>query len=128
MLPSDIETLIEEAEKAITNAVAPYSGFAVGAALVTVGGRVFRGCNVENYSLMLSLCAERAALIKALTEGEKEIKALAVVADDGRYCYPCGACRQILAEFAPDIEIFLASNVGVKKYTISELLPSLFRK
>ncbi|GAB4411378.1 MAG: cytidine deaminase [Thermodesulfovibrionales bacterium] len=123
-----IDRLIKEAEDAKERAIAPYSGFKVGAALITSGGKIYKGCNIENPSLMLSLCAERAALIKALTEGENAFKAMAIVSGDGGYCFPCGACRQILSEFAPDIEIYLISDKGIKKLTISELLPHPFRK
>ena len=126
MLPSDIERLVSEAEKARKRAVAPYSGFSVGAALLSVEGKIYHGCNIENPSLMLSFCAERAALLKALTEGEKSFKAIALVSGDGRYCYPCGSCRQMIAEFAPDIEIYLASRAAIKRYSIRELLPHSF--
>jgi len=127
MLPSDVDRLVKEAEDAQKKAIAPYSGSAVGAALMTGEGKTYSGCNIENPSLMLSFCAERAALVKALTEGEKVFRAMAIVSGDGRYCFPCGACRQMLAEFAPDIEIYLASDKGIKKYSISELLPHSFR-
>jgi cytidine deaminase len=128
MLPSDVDRLVKEAEKAQKQAIAPYSGFAVGAALITAGGKINRGCNIENPSLMLSFCAERAALVNALTEGEKEFKAMTIVSGDGRYCFPCGACRQMMAEFAPDLDIYLVSRTGIKKYSIQELLPHTFRK
>ncbi len=128
MLPVDVERLIKEAEEAKKHAVAPFSGFTVGAALVTGGGRIYRGCNIENPSLMLSFCAERSALIKALTEGERDFKAMGIVSGDGRYCFPCGECRQMLAEFAPDIEIYLVSDAGIKKYSVRDLLPHPFLK
>ena len=128
MLPSEIERLVSEAKAARKKALAPYSKFTVGAALITNGGKIYHGCNIENPSLMLSFCAERAALINALVEGEKQFKALAIVSASKDYCFPCGACRQMLAEFAPDIEIYLASERGIKKFSISELLPHQFRK
>lgn len=128
MLPSDVDRLIKEAEEAKKHAIAPYSGFTVGTALITGSGRIYRGCNIENPSLMLSFCAERIALLKALTEGEKSFRAMAIVSGDGRYCFPCGACRQMLAEFAPDIEIYLASSAGTKKYSVQEILPHPFIK
>ena len=128
MLPSEIERLVSEAKAARKKAFAPYSKFIVGAALITNGGKIYHGCNIENPSLMLSFCAERAALINALVEGEKQFKALAIVSASKDYCFPCGACRQMLAEFAPDIEIYLASERGIKKFSISELLPHQFRK
>lgn len=128
MLPSDVDRLIKEAEEAKKHAIAPYSGFVVGVALMTGSGKIYRGCNIGNPSLMLSFCAERAALINALSEGEKEFKAMAIVSGDGRYCFPCGACRQMLAEFAPEIEIYLASFEGIKKFSIIELLPYPFKR
>ncbi len=128
MLPSEIERLVKEAEKARDTAIVPYSRFRVGAALITIDGKTYAGCNIENISLMLSFCAERAALIKALTEGEKRFRAMAVVSGDGRYCFPCGSCRQMLAEFAPGLDIYLASPKGIKKFSVSELLPHRFQK
>ncbi len=127
MLCADVARLIKEAEGAKIHAIAPLSGFVVGAALMAASGRIYRGCNIENPSLMLSFCAERAALLKALTEGERVFKAVAIVSGDGRYCCPCGACRQMLSEFAPTIEIYLASDAGIKKYTVPELLPHSFK-
>jgi cytidine deaminase len=127
MLPSDVERLVKEAEEARICAIVPFSGFAVGAALITGEGKIYRGCNIENPSLMLSFCAERVALIKALSEGGKVFRAIAVVSSEGRYCFPCGACRQMLSEFAPDVEIYLASAKGVRKYSVRELLPHSFR-
>lgn len=107
-------------------AIAPYSGFKVGAALLTGDGKTCTGCNIENPSVMLGCCAERVALLKALSEGHTSFKALAVVSSDGRFCFPCGACRQMLMEFAPDIYIYLRSESGIKKFTIDELLPNPF--
>lgn len=127
MLASDVERLVKEAEEAKNHSIAPYSGFVVGAAIMTEEGRVYRACNVENPSLMMSFCAERAALIKALTEGERSFKAMSIVSGDERYCFPCGSCRQMLFEFAPDIELYLASDKGIKRYSISELLPHSFK-
>ncbi|MDI6744187.1 MAG: cytidine deaminase [Thermodesulfovibrionales bacterium] len=128
MLPSEIERLVREAKAARKKAFAPYSAFTVGAALLTDKGKIYHGCNIENPSLMLSFCAERAALINALVEGGKKFKALAIVSGRKDYCFPCGTCRQMLAEFAPDVEIYLASEKGIKKFSISELLPYQFKK
>jgi len=128
MLPSEIEKLTEEAKQAREKAFAPYSRFTVGAALITAQGKIYHGCNIENPSLMMSFCAERAALISALSEGEKDFKALAIVSDSKDYCFPCGACRQMIAEFAPEVEIYLASAKGIKKFSIKELLPHQFKK
>ena len=96
--------------------------------MITNDGKIYHGCNIENPSLMLSFCAERAALINALVEGEKVFKAIAIASDSKDYCFPCGACRQMLAEFSPEIEVYLASERGIKKFSISELLPHQFKK
>lgn len=128
MLPVDIKRLTKEAEGAMENAIAPYSGFVVGAALLTDDNKIYCGCNIENPSLMLSFCAERAALVKALSEGKRNFRAIVITSKEGKYCFPCGSCRQMLAEFAPGIEIYLASNEGIKKYQASELLPHCFRR
>lgn len=128
MLPSEIENLIKEAEGAKHHAIAPYSNFVVGASLITDKGKIYTGCNIENPSLMMSFCAERTALLKALTEGERAFKAIAIVSGNGEYCFPCGTCRQMLYEFGPDLVIYLSSSDGTKSYSISELLPHAFRK
>lgn len=128
MSPEDVQTLIYKAEEAMQKAVVPYSGFKVGAALLTEDGQIFSGCNIENPSLMLSVCAERVALLKALSEGHSRFSAMAIVSGDGRYCFPCGSCRQLLGEFAPGLDIYLRSLSGTKKYSIRELLPYPFMK
>lgn len=128
-----IEGLIKEAEKAMRRAVAPYSKFKVGAALVTKKGKIYTGCNIENSSLMLSVCAEKVALLKALSEGKRSFKAIAIVSNSEKYCYPCGSCRQMLWEFAKDVDIYLSCNrqgfqniKGIKKYSLNEFLPYPF--
>lgn len=128
MRPEDIERLISHAREALGRAVAPYSGFKVGAALMAGDGSIHTGCNVENPSLMLSFCAERAALLKALSEGHKSFRAMAIVSSEGGYCFPCGACRQMMAEFAPALSIYLASGTGIKRFSPEELLPYPFSK
>lgn len=128
MTPEEIDLFIETAKKAKDNAIVPYSRFRVGAALMTAEGGIYRGCNIENPSLMLSFCAERAVIIKALSEGERHFKAMAIASDSKDYCFPCGACRQMIAEFAPDIEIYLVSEKGIKKFSIKELLPHQFKQ
>jgi len=122
-----IERLYSEAVSAMKNAIAPYSGFRVGAALLTSGHRVYTGCNIENPSLMLSECAERVAVLKAVSDGVKGIRAIMIVSSSGGYCYPCGSCRQLIYEFAEDAEIFIAGEKGIKKYSIEELLPHAFK-
>lgn len=125
----DSQKLMQEAIQARTNAYTPYSNFQVGAAVLTKGGRVFHGCNIENASYGLTNCAERTALFKAVSEGEKEIEAIAIVADTEGPVSPCGACRQVIAEFSnKDTKIFLTNlNGDVQETTISELLPGFFK-
>jgi len=105
-------------------AYAPYSKFAVGAALLTKSGRIITGCNVENLSFGLTICAERAAVFTAVAMGEREFEAIAVVADSKTPVTPCGACRQVLAEFAADLPICSANLEGERfESTLRELLP-----
>ncbi len=121
-----IPQLIAAARDARENAYAPYSGFRVGAALLTEDGTVYTGCNVENSSLGLTCCAERAAVFAAVTDGVREFLAIAVVAD-GVPVPPCGACRQVLSEFAPDLPVILAgSGSGHRILTLTNLLPEPF--
>jgi cytidine deaminase len=128
MTPEDIQSLVSRAEEGMAFAQAPYSGFKVGAALLDADGNIYTGCNIENPSLMLSACAERVALLKALSEGASEFKAMAIVASDGRYCFPCGSCRQLLKEFAPGLVVYLKSEEGIQKYGMDELFPHPFEK
>lgn len=122
----DDEALVELAKKARAHAYAPYSGFAVGAAVLAADGRVFVGCNIENASYGLTNCAERTAIFSAVAAGAREICALAVVADGALPCSPCGACRQVIAEFAVE-RIILANLKGSRRVvTKEELLPFAF--
>jgi cytidine deaminase len=123
-----IEQLIVEAKKARELAYVPYSKFKVGAALLTKGGSVYRGCNIENAAYSMCNCAERTALFKAYSEGETEFAALAVIADTPRPVPPCGACRQVIAELCPgDMKVILANLSGdIKIVTVNELLPEAF--
>ena len=106
----NFRSLIEEAEYARTKAYAPYSNFKVGAALLTKRGRIFHGCNIENSSFGATICAERTAVFKAISEGERDFLALAVVADTEGVCSPCGICRQVLSDFfTKDVQICLAN-------------------
>jgi len=121
--------LIQAAAKARENAVAPYSKFKVGAALLTKLGEIIGGANVESASYGLTCCAERIALFKALTDGKKKFVAVAVVARCDGGPMPCGACRQLLAEYAPDAKVFVADSNTLKKareFTVRDLLPSAF--
>lgn len=123
----DSEDLVNAARAGRENAVAPYSNFKVGAALRTKSGRIYSGCNVENASYGLTVCAERVALLKALSEGEREFSAVAVVADAATPTAPCGPCRQLLWEYCGDIEVTLATPTKiVRTHRMSELLPFPF--
>jgi cytidine deaminase len=117
-----------EAEKARKTSYSPYSRFAVGAALLTRSGRVVLGCNVENSSFGLACCAERTAVFKAVSEGEREFVAIAVTAGAGHGAAPCGACRQVLHEFAPDLWVYFRDGRGrIARRRLPALLPDAFR-
>jgi cytidine deaminase len=123
------DRLIAAALKARERAVAPYSNFKVGAALLTRSGRIIGGANVESASYGLTCCAERVALFKALTEGEKDFVAVAVVARTEGGAMPCGACRQLLAEYAAAAKVFVADSrrpMVIREFSVRELLPSAF--
>ena len=116
--------LVEIATEVRKKAYAPYSKFMVGAALRTKSGRVFKGCNVENISFRLTSCAEQAAICAAIAEGEKEFVEIAVVTDSKQPTVPCGACRQSLAEFNPNLRIIMSTLGGkTETATLSEFLP-----
>ena len=126
MTELEIQKLMDCAIKARENAYSPYSHFAVGAALLCEDGTLFEGCNIENASYGLTNCAERTAIFKAVSEGHTKFKALAVVADTEGPCAPCGACRQVMAEFKIPL-IILGNLMGnIKIVTIEELLPFSF--
>jgi cytidine deaminase len=119
--------LVDAARAARTRSYSPYSHFAVGAALLGASGRIHAGTNVENASFGLSICAERAALCRAIADGEREFVAIAVVTGEGRPTPPCGACRQVLQEFAPNLKVVLAGAGGpVEEWTLADLLPRAF--
>ena len=119
------DKLVSLAAEARKKAHAPYSNFAVGAALLAKSGRVYKGCNVENASYGLSICAERAAVFKAVSEGEREFGAIAVVSENG--VTPCGACRQVLMEFGGDIQVIVADTAGHRRaFVLTDLLPEGF--
>lgn len=121
--------LIELAKSAYQNSYSPYSKVKVGAALLTSGGNVYKGANIENASYGLSICAERVAVYNALSCGEKNFVKIAITSNKKREFSPCGACRQILAEFSPGIEIIWKNSVGkTQSANISKLLPRAFKK
>ncbi|MCI5721249.1 MAG: cytidine deaminase [Emergencia sp.] len=123
----DNRELFRMALAALPNAYAPFSGFRVGAALLTEEGKVFTGVNVENSSYGGTICAERTAAVKAVSEGYRSFSRLAVAASEG-IGYPCGICRQFLYEFAPELEIILGEDEEhLQVYTLKELLPEGFR-
>ena len=118
--------LLEAARRAREHAYAPYSKFAVGAAVETGDGSIVTGCNVENASLGLSICAERVALTRAIAEGHKNIRAIAIAGPTGCNVSPCGACRQFVAEFDPALPVTFTTADGVIETTLTELLPHAF--
>ena len=119
--------LVDLAFEMLSKAYVPYSHFPVGAAICCEDGTVFTGCNVENAAFGSTICAERTACVKAVSEGHKEFKRLAIYADSENWPTPCGACRQFLAEFSHDIEILCSKADGrYVSYKLSELLPHLF--
>lgn len=122
------ELLIKEANEAQKHAYVPYSNFPVGAALLTKDGKVYHGCNIENAAYGVTNCAERTALFKAISEGEKDFVMLAVIADTDRPVPPCGACRQVIAELCPkNMKVVLTNrNREIKEITVAELLPFAF--
>lgn len=122
----DSDRLINAARKAREFAQAKYSHFKVGAAIITDEDEIFTGCNVESSSYGLTICAERVALTKALSEGRVNFKAIAIVAKDDAFCPPCGACRQLLFDYAPDIDVILTNGKEKQIYKLKELLPHAF--
>jgi cytidine deaminase len=121
------ETLLDAARRARENAVAPFSKFRVGAAVRAKSGKIYSGCNVENASYGLTICAERVAIFKALSEGERGFDAVAVVTDTDKLTPPCGACRQIIWEFCGDAEVILGNLKGkTEVHRMSSLLPHPF--
>lgn len=125
------EELIGNAMAAMKNSYSPYSHFTVGAALLTKNGRVYPGCNIENSSYSVTNCAERTALYNAVSNGDRDFDAIAIVGGkDGRvegYCPPCGVCRQALSEFCKkDFKIYLYNGIEIQTYTLDELLPQSF--
>ncbi|UCE65363.1 MAG: cytidine deaminase [Candidatus Zixiibacteriota bacterium] len=123
----DWDELIESAESAARNAYAVYSDFKVGAAILTVEGKIFTGCNIENSSYGLTVCAERVAVFKAVSEGFRDFKALTVYSEAIPPARPCGACLQALSEFGSDIEILCGNSKGEKdRFNLRKLLPEGF--
>jgi cytidine deaminase len=125
----DRERLLASAREILQRAYAPYSRFKVGAAVLTQEGKIFTGCNVENASYGLTICAERSAIFSAVASsaGKPNLRAVAVVNEKEVPCSPCGACRQMISEFGQETVVLFKSEQGYEELTISELLPSGFR-
>lgn len=124
-----IERLIKTAKQASKFSYVPYSKFKVGAAAVTKNGKIFSGANIENVSYGLTICAERVAIAKAISEGEREITSIAIYTNTKDFTFPCGACLQVMAEFNPKMYIILINRRGeLKQFLLSTLHPYLFEK
>lgn len=121
------EELMHLAKEALNNAYAPYSGYYVGAALLTKEGRIYSGCNIENASYGATNCAERTAIFKAVSEGVREFEKIAVAAKDGSCAYPCGICLQVMHEFSKDMKVVLEKQGEIVEYELRELLPAGFK-
>lgn len=120
--------LVRMAREARKSAYCPYSHFAVGAVVVSRQGRFYTGANVENASYGLTICAERAAIFKAVNAGERELDTLCLCGSDAGYVYPCGACLQVMAEFAPGLKVIVTDQDGhFKEHRLQELLPYQFQ-
>jgi len=124
----EIEGLIERAKESRKRAYAPYSGFKVGAVIVTEEGKIYEGANIENASYGLTICAERVALFKAVSEGERRFSAIVIYTHTDEPTYPCGACLQTLSEFTEDLRIIIAYKKGKVSYNLYQLLPKRFMK
>ena len=121
--------LIDEAKKAMKNSYSPYSNFAVGAAVLTRQGQIYKGCNIENAAYGATNCAERTALFSAIADGQVQFEAIAIVSSSGDYTYPCGICRQVIAELMPKGKLIFSNNEGsYKELTVDEILPYAFTK
>ena len=125
----EYQELMNNAKEAAKNSYSPFSRFAVGAAVITPNGKIYKGCNIENSSFGLTNCAERTAIFKAVSEGEREILAVAIYSPNTDSCYPCGACRQVLFEFQGDYEIDVITEIlgQLEIQKLSYFLPCGFR-
>ncbi|MBO4479501.1 MAG: cytidine deaminase [Clostridia bacterium] len=121
-----LDKLLDAATEAAEHSYSPYSGFPVGAAVLTADGSIYSGTNVENASYGATMCAERVAIFKAVSEGADKILALAVYTSAAEFAFPCGMCLQVLSEFAEDIPVIVAGDSGMKTFSLSELLPHRF--
>ncbi len=120
------EMLAAEAISAMKNAYVKYSNFKVGAALLTKSGKVYTGCNIENSSYSATICAERVAFTKAISEGETEFEAIAIANSSNDFAYPCGICRQFMSEFGLGLTVIITNGKETREHTLEELLPHAF--
>ncbi|MFA7572170.1 MAG: cytidine deaminase [Lutispora sp.] len=120
------DILIDKAKEAREMAYVKYSNFKVGAALLGKSGKIYTGCNVENASYGATICAERVAFTKAISEGEKEFEAIAIVSSSEDVTYPCGICRQFMSEFGLDLKLIFTDEKKISEYKLSDLLPHAF--
>lgn len=125
-MTKDLNTLLEVAREAAKQAYAPYSGYLVGSAVKCADGSIYSGCNVENASFSLSICAERTAIFKAVSDGKRNFTAIAIYVDSDKIFPPCGACRQVMHEFGSKISVIYANHHETIESTIAELLPGAF--
>ena len=126
----DYQQLMDKAKEASKNSYSPFSRFAVGAAVLASSGKIYQGCNVENSSFGLTICAERCAIFKAISEGERELLAVAIYSPNTDSCYPCGACRQVMYEFQPEdyeLDIITENSELLEIKKLSYFLPNGFR-
>jgi len=126
-MTTTLSELLEIARKAAELAYAPYSGYKVGSAVLCKDGSIYSGCNIENASYSLTLCAERTAIFKAISEGKKEFEAIAIYVDSDIVFPPCGACRQVISEFAPSISVVYANREETVESSMDLLLPGAFK-
>ncbi|SHI88554.1 cytidine deaminase [Lutispora thermophila] len=122
----DYDLLIEKAKEAREKAYVKYSNFKVGAALLAKSGKIYTGCNVENASYGATICAERVAFTKAISEGERDFEAIAIVSSGKEIAYPCGICRQFMSEFGLDLKLIFTDDNKIETYKLYELLPHAF--
>ena len=120
------DILIEKAKEAREKAYVKYSNFKVGAALLGKSGKIYTGCNIENASYGATICAERVAFTKAISEGEKEFEVIAIVSSNEDVTYPCGICRQFMSEFGLDLKLIFTDGKKIAEYKLSDLLPYAF--
>jgi cytidine deaminase len=124
---NEYSRLLKHARTAQKRSHSPYSRFRVGSALLTAGGKIYKGCNIEVSSYGLTICAERTAVFKAVSEGERSFKAIAIVSDERGFISPCGACRQVIMDLAGDIDVIMSNGSGKwKVLKMSDLLPHPF--